>query len=190
MNINLPLWTQYFPSPFFHILVWLFYDLWTPFPWGVSFYYWIQDCAYICLYTLIISLFSRVDWPAVTLCSSLPSGPSLDWFSWNCKSAKIENKSCNIQWTFVWIQDWQNLCHSIGNVIRVISLGRLSRRSLRVSCAFLNPSALQYFSVFLGGINESLENVDFYVTRLLQINKWKSFESVLVCLCTENRMKD
>lgn len=142
------------------------------------------------VYTLIISLFSRVDWPAVTLCSSRPSGPSLDWFSWNCKSAKIENKSCNIQSTFVWIQDWQNLCHSIGNVIRVISLGRISRRSLRVSCAFLNPSALQYFSVFLGGINESLENVDFYVTRLLQINKWKSFESVLVCLCTENRMKD
>ena len=142
------------------------------------------------VYTLIISLFSRVDWPAVTLCSSRPSGPSLDWFSWNCKSAKIENKSCNIQWTFGWIHDWQNLCHSIGNVIRVISLGRLSRRSLRVSCAFLNPSALQYFSVFLGGINESLENVDFYVTRLLQINKWKSFESVLVCLCTENRMKD
>lgn len=142
------------------------------------------------VYTLIISLFSRVDWPAVTLCSSRPSGPSLDWFSWNCKSAKIENKSCNIQWTFGWIHDWQNLCHSIGNVIRVISLGRLSRRSLRVSCAFLNPSALQYFSVFLGGINESLENVDFYVTRLLQINNWKSFESVLVCLCTENRMKD
>lgn len=148
MNINLPLWTQYFPSPFFHILVWLFHDLWPPFPWGVSFYYWIQDCVYICRYTLIISLFSRVAWPAVTLCSSRPSGPSLDWFSWNCKSAKIENKSCNIQSTFVWIHDWhywqcksdlswQNIPEESARVLRLSEplglavLFRVSRRDQR-----------------------------------------------------------
>lgn len=45
---------------------------------------------------------------------------------------------------------------------------RLSRRNLHVSCAFLNTSAVQYFSVFLGGIKETLDNVDLYVTSLLQ----------------------
>lgn len=54
------------------------------------------------------------------------------------------------------------------SLVGLILLKLLSRRSLHVSCAFLNPSAVQYFSVFLGGIEETLENVDLYVTGLLQ----------------------
>lgn len=54
------------------------------------------------------------------------------------------------------------------SLVGVILLKLLSRRNLHVSCAFLNPSAVQYFSVFLGGIQETMHNVDLYVTDLLQ----------------------
>lgn len=54
------------------------------------------------------------------------------------------------------------------SLVGLILLKLLSRRNLHVSCAFLNTSAVQYFSVFLGGIKETLDNVDLYVTSLLQ----------------------
>lgn len=58
------------------------------------------------------------------------------------------------------------------SLVGLILLKILSQRNLHVSCAFLNTSAVQYFSVFLDGIKETLDNVDLYVTSLLlQHNK-------------------
>lgn len=109
-------------------------------------------------------IYFSADWPAVTLYLNLWSGPWWEWFSSNCKSTNTNpfHDSTNF------LTETMCVCKK-----EYSPFDRLSRRNLHVSCAFLNPSAVQYFSVFLGGIQETMHNVDLYVTDLLQQhNKW------------------
>ncbi|XP_062593080.1 putative RNA polymerase II subunit B1 CTD phosphatase RPAP2 [Saccostrea cucullata] len=57
------------------------------------------------------------------------------------------------------------------SLVGLLLLKILSRKNLQVSCAFLNTSAVEYFSIFLGSIGEELEKVDLHVTKMLQKGK-------------------